>query len=61
MVMAVYKQPLLYLAIIFIVAGALLYFLPIPTPPYVAIVVLAIGIAFLVIWAILLAVHEIRH
>jgi len=56
-----YKQILLILAIIFIVVAAILFFVhEIPTPPYVAGVVLGIGLVFLVFWAVLVCIAEYR-
>ena len=54
---AVYKVGLLVLAIIFIVAGAVLAYIP-ETPEKVALVVIVIGIVFLVVWAILIIWKE---
>ena len=56
----VYQSALLIVAIVFIIIGAILFLAPIPQPPYLAIIVLAIGLGFLVLWAILYAVSAAR-
>lgn len=53
-----YKIELLVVAILFIVAAAVLFFIP-QTPPYVAEVVLALGLLMLAAWVVLyLIVHS---
>lgn len=57
----VYKVSLLVLAIVFIVAGILIPLIPSPRSDEVGNVVFWIGIAFLIVWAILLVVLEALH
>ena len=51
---------LLILAIVFIVAAAFLYHTP-ETPEYVALAVVAVGILFLIAWAVLLVIGYAKN
>jgi len=56
----VYQSALLVVAIIFIIIGAILFLAPIPQPPYLAVIVLAIGLGLLVLWAVLYGLSAAR-